>query len=237
MKVRPSVKKMCDKCKIIRRHGSVMVICSNPRHKQRQGKSGRRVCGKNRRCRPSARQAGGDRPDLYLRDRPHDAPEDLRRRVSTGYAVRNLTDEEVVRLREFIDQNLRSRATCAGRSIQNIKRLMEIGCYRGLRHRRGLPVRGQRTHTNARTRKGPRQQIGAQEEGAGSSRPSKKGARDREAERAQERGPRAGPHQGHLQQHHHHHHRPEGNVIAWQPRDDRFQGLPKEHAVRRAAGR
>ena len=54
----------------------------------------------------------------------------------------------------------RSRATCIARFPQNVKRLMEIGCYRGLRHRRGLPVRGQRTHTNARTRKGPRKQIG-----------------------------------------------------------------------------
>ena len=52
------------------------------------------------------------------------------------------------------------KATCIARFRQNINRLMEIGCYRGLRHRRGLPVRGQRTHTNARTRKGPRKQIG-----------------------------------------------------------------------------
>jgi small subunit ribosomal protein S13 len=74
--------------------------------------------------------------------------------------VRDLTDEEVVRLREFIDANFQIEGDLRRERSQNIKRLMEIGCYRGLRHRRGLPVRGQRTHTNARTRKGPRPQVG-----------------------------------------------------------------------------
>ena len=81
--------------------------------------------------------------------------------ISADTRVRNLTEEEVVRLREFIDKNLKVEGDLRREVSQNIKRLMEIGCYRGLRHRRGLPVRGQRTHTNARTRKGPRQQIGA----------------------------------------------------------------------------
>ncbi len=79
--------------------------------------------------------------------------------------VRNLTEEEIVRLREYIDKNLQVEGDLRRETSQNIKRLMEIGCYRGLRHRRGLPVRGQRTHTNARTRKGPRQQIGAKKKG------------------------------------------------------------------------
>jgi small subunit ribosomal protein S13 len=79
--------------------------------------------------------------------------------------VRNLTEEEVVRLREAIDRNLKVEGDLRREVGQNIKRLMEIGCYRGLRHRRGLPVRGQRTHTNARTRKGPRRQIGAKKKG------------------------------------------------------------------------
>lgn len=74
--------------------------------------------------------------------------------------VRDLTDEEIVRLREFIDANFRIEGDLRRERAQNIKRLMEIGCYRGLRHRRGLPVRGQRTHTNARSRKGPRPQVG-----------------------------------------------------------------------------
>ena len=80
--------------------------------------------------------------------------------------VRNLTEEEVVRLREFIDKNLQVEGDLRRETSQNIKRLMEIGCYRGLRHRKGLPVRGQRTHTNARTRKGPRRQVGAKKKGA-----------------------------------------------------------------------
>lgn len=80
--------------------------------------------------------------------------------VSGITKVRDLTDEEVVRLREFIDSNYQIEGDLRRERQQNIKRLMEIGCYRGLRHRRGLPVRGQRTHTNARSRKGPRPQVG-----------------------------------------------------------------------------
>jgi len=86
--------------------------------------------------------------------------------ISPETRVRNLTEEEVVRLREFIDKNLQVEGDLRRETSQNIKRLMEIGCYRGLRHRRGLPVRGQRTHTNARTRKGPRRQIGAKKRSA-----------------------------------------------------------------------
>ncbi len=80
--------------------------------------------------------------------------------VQPDTKVRDLTDEEVVRLREFIDANYQIEGDLRRERAQNIKRLMEIGCYRGLRHRRGLPVRGQRTHTNARSRKGPRPQVG-----------------------------------------------------------------------------
>lgn len=85
--------------------------------------------------------------------------------ISAGTRVRDLTEEEVVRLREYIDRNLKIEGDLRREVSQNIKRLMEIGCYRGLRHRKGLPVRGQRTHTNARTRKGPRRQIGAKKKG------------------------------------------------------------------------
>jgi len=85
--------------------------------------------------------------------------------INPDTRVRNLTEEEVVRLREFIDRNLKVEGDLRREVGQNIKRLMEIGCYRGLRHRKGLPVRGQRTHTNARTRKGPRRQIGAKKKG------------------------------------------------------------------------
>jgi small subunit ribosomal protein S13 len=79
--------------------------------------------------------------------------------INPDTRVRNLTEEEIVRLREYIDRNLKVEGDLRREVSQNIKRLMEIGCYRGLRHRRGLPVHGQRTHTNARTRKGPARAI------------------------------------------------------------------------------
>ena len=79
--------------------------------------------------------------------------------IDPATRVRNLTEEEVVRLREYLDRNLKIEGDLRREVSQNIKRLMEIGCYRGLRHRKGLPVRGQRTHTNARTRKGPAKAI------------------------------------------------------------------------------
>jgi small subunit ribosomal protein S13 len=70
--------------------------------------------------------------------------------------VRDLTDDEVLRIRQIVDGDLTVEGDLRRERSQDIKRLMEIGCYRGLRHRRGLPVRGQRTKTNARTRKGPK---------------------------------------------------------------------------------
>jgi len=73
--------------------------------------------------------------------------------------VRDLTDEEVARLRIWIDQNLKVEGDLRRNVAQDIKRKIEIGCYQGIRHRRGLPVRGQRTHTNARTRKGPKKTV------------------------------------------------------------------------------
>ena len=80
--------------------------------------------------------------------------------VGTDTRVKNLTEDEVMRLREYIDHNFKVEGDLRREVSQNIKRLMEIGCYKGIRHRRGLPVHGQRTHTNARTRKGPRRQVG-----------------------------------------------------------------------------
>jgi small subunit ribosomal protein S13 len=75
--------------------------------------------------------------------------------------VRDLTEEEVVRLREAIDGSVTVEGDLRRERSQNIKRLMDIGCYRGIRHRRGMPVNGQRTKTNARTRKGPKKTVGA----------------------------------------------------------------------------
>ncbi len=73
--------------------------------------------------------------------------------------VRDLTEDEVNKLRTYIDENLKVEGDLRREVQQDIKRKMEIGCYQGLRHRRGLPVRGQRTHTNARTRKGPKKTV------------------------------------------------------------------------------
>ena len=73
--------------------------------------------------------------------------------------VSQLTDAEVLQIREIIDRDYMVEGDLRRETSVNIKRLMDLGCYRGLRHRRGLPVRGQRTHTNARTRKGPRRAI------------------------------------------------------------------------------
>ena len=80
--------------------------------------------------------------------------------VDPDIRVRDLTEDDLAKLRDYITANITTEGDLHREVRQNINRLMEIGCYRGLRHRKGLPVRGQRTHTNARTRKGPRKQIG-----------------------------------------------------------------------------
>ena len=79
--------------------------------------------------------------------------------VNPATKVRDLTDEEVTKLRNWIDANLKVEGDLRRDVAQDIKRKMEIGCYQGIRHRKGLPVHGQRTHTNARTRKGPKKTV------------------------------------------------------------------------------
>ena len=79
--------------------------------------------------------------------------------IAAERRVNQLTDAEVLRIRELIDREYRVEGDLRREVAMNIKRLMDLGCYRGLRHRKGLPVRGQRTHTNARTRKGPAKPI------------------------------------------------------------------------------
>ncbi|UTI65561.1 30S ribosomal protein S13 [Paraconexibacter antarcticus] len=87
--------------------------------------------------------------------------------ISPDTYVRDLTEAEVTKLRDLIDGDLTVEGDLRRERSQNIKRLMEIGCYRGLRHRRGLPVRGQKTKTNARTRKGPKRMSIAGKKKAG----------------------------------------------------------------------
>jgi small subunit ribosomal protein S13 len=79
--------------------------------------------------------------------------------ISPDTRVRDLTDEEVARLRGWVDANFKVEGDLRRDVAQDIKRKMEIGCYQGIRHRKGLPVHGQRTHTNARTRKGPKKTV------------------------------------------------------------------------------
>lgn len=80
--------------------------------------------------------------------------------VNPSTRVRNLTEDELGKLREYIDKHVKVEGDLRRDITQNIKRLIEINCYRGIRHRRSLPVRGQRTKTNARTRKGPKRTVG-----------------------------------------------------------------------------
>ena len=79
--------------------------------------------------------------------------------VNPDTRVKDLTEEDVAKLREYIEHNLKVEGELKSEVSMNIKRLMEIGCYRGIRHRKGLPVRGQSTKQNARTRKGPRRTV------------------------------------------------------------------------------
>jgi small subunit ribosomal protein S13 len=79
--------------------------------------------------------------------------------VEGGTKVRDLSEDEVLKIRAYIDQNVKVEGDLRREVAQDIKRKIEIGCYQGIRHRKGLPVRGQRTHTNARTRKGPKKTV------------------------------------------------------------------------------
>lgn len=83
-------------------------------------------------------------------------------RINPDTRVKDLTDDEISRLREYIDKNYKVEGDLRREVSLNIKRKIEIGCYQGIRHRKGLPVRGQKTKTNARTRKGPKRTIGVQ---------------------------------------------------------------------------
>ena len=81
--------------------------------------------------------------------------------IGTDVRAKNLTEADTGKLRQVIENEIKVEGALRGEISMNTKRLMDIGCYRGLRHRKGLPVRGQRTHTNARTRKGPKRRPGA----------------------------------------------------------------------------
>jgi len=81
--------------------------------------------------------------------------------INFDIRCKDLTEEHVLKLRDYIEEHVKVEGDLRREIMGNIKRLLEINCYRGIRHRRGLPTRGQRTHTNARTRKGPKRTVGA----------------------------------------------------------------------------
>ena len=112
--------------------------------------------GSERRPREGQSAASGQTPQRGTRARQTVVGADL----DGGRKVRDLTDEEVVKIRDWIDRNYKVEGDLRRDVAQDIKRKIEIGSYQGLRHRRSLPVRGQRTHTNARTRKGPKKTVG-----------------------------------------------------------------------------
>ena len=85
----------------------------------------------------------------------------LRAKIDSAKRTDDLTEKEVASLREIIERHYKVEGDLRREVSMNVNRLMDLGCYRGLRHRRGLPVRGQRTHTNARTRKGPKKTVGS----------------------------------------------------------------------------
>ena len=138
---------------------TVMVICTNPKHKQRQGLGG-----------TVARIAGIDIPRekrveialtyIYGIGLPTSQKILAQANVNPDTRVRDLTEEQVNRLREIVDRRYKVEGDLRREVAMNIKRLEEIGSYRGLRHRRNLPVRGQRTKTNARQRRGPKKTVG-----------------------------------------------------------------------------
>ena len=161
MKVRPSVKKMCEKCKVIRRHGRVHGDLREPAPQAAPGLTRKASDGTYRRRRHPPREAAGDLAHLHLRHRPADGAEDLCADLGLdpNTKVSALTDDEVNQIRTYVDENLRIEGDLRRDVQQDIKRKIEIGCLQGIRHRKGLPVRGQRTHTNARTRKGPKRTV------------------------------------------------------------------------------
>jgi small subunit ribosomal protein S13 len=164
--------------------------------------------------------------------------------------VRDLTDDEVARLRAVVEGEMIVEGDLRRVVRGNIQRLLEINCYRGQRHRRGLPVRGQRTKSNARTRRGTKKTVAGKKKAAKKELLSRKqkavgygsnttaGRSTRTSSRAEEYSPRQGVRLVYVQQHDHHDHGPEREHRGvGELRRGRVQGFAEEHAVRGAACR
>jgi len=155
MKVRSSIKKRCKNCKIVKRKGVLRVEV---------------VLGFFWGEHVVARIAGVDLPRgkrieialTYIYGIGRSSSRKILEKAGVDLDTKSdqLSEEEVTRTRKMIDESFKVEGDLRREVSTNIKRLMDMGCYRGLRHRKGLPARGQRTHTNARTRKGPRRIIG-----------------------------------------------------------------------------
>lgn len=156
MKVRASVKKICKDCKIIKRKGIVRVICQNPKHKQKQGQRMARIAGvdlpRNKRVEVAL---------TYIHGIGRTRAAQMCKALGFEPSLRsdNLDDSHVAKIRDYIEENFKVEGDLRREVGLSVKRLMDIGSYRGLRHRRGLPVRGQSTRQNARTRKGPKKTV------------------------------------------------------------------------------
>ena len=155
--------------------------------------------------------------------------------------VRDLTEDEVNRVRQILEEEGAVEGDLRKEVSMNIKRHIEMGSYRGLRHRRGLPVRGQRSHTNARTRKGPRRGTIANREDVKAEYGEGTGENGEEEEFQEEgkthRSHGGGAYSGHLQQHHRDHHRPRGRHARLVERGlARISRVPQRHPVCRSAG-
>ena len=162
--------------------------------------------------------------------------------VSPDLRSKDLSDEDLAKLREYIEESLKVEGDLRREVQADIRRKIEIGCYQGLRHRRGLPVRGQRTKTNARTRKGPKRTIAGKKKSEVMPPKSRSSRSEEDPEVAsqgqEERPARRRSHQEHVQQHHRVHHGPRRKrdllgVLGTR----RLQGFAQVDPVRRAARR
>ena len=157
MKVSASVKTRCERCKVIRRHGTVMVICTQSQAQAASGVAVARIAGIDI---PREKRVEIALTYVFGIGLPTSQKILAQANVNPDTRVRDLTEEQVNRLRDIIDRRYKVEGDLRREVALNIKRLQEIGSYRGLRHRRNLPVRGQRTKTNARQRRGPKKTVG-----------------------------------------------------------------------------
>ena len=150
---------MCERCRVIKRHGTTMVICTNPgtSNGRARGDTLARIAGVNL---PNQKRLEIGLTYIYGIGQPTAREICAALGLSPDEKIRDLTDEEVTKLQRHIDEHYQVEGDLRRERQQAIKRLTEIGSYRGIRHRRGLPVNGQRTKTNARTRKGPKKTVG-----------------------------------------------------------------------------